>query len=124
LLLAASAGAALAQGTASKSAGSATAVPPAVSSTSAAAQDPGVNPSAAGTQPGDVRSGGVSASVKGGGEHGGSKNLSANTHPLAAAKANKQLRRHQRTEQAIQGQSTAPRTMGAQSTQNSGTAGR
>jgi hypothetical protein len=110
----------LAQGTASKNAGNTAAVPPAVSSTSSAAQDPGVNPSAAGTQSGDVRSGSVSESVKGGGEHGGSKNLSANTHPLAAAKANKQMRRRQQTEHAVQGQSIAPRTLGAQPTQSTG----
>jgi hypothetical protein len=119
-VLLAGAGAALAQqGSGRSAAGNAAATPPAISSASPAAQDPGVNPSAAGTQPGGDRSGGVAESAKGGGEHGGSKSLSANTHPFAALKANKQLRRRQQTEQILQGRTTPPRTAGSQVTQGS-----
>jgi hypothetical protein len=99
LFLAAGAGAALAQTPAK---GSTAAAAPEIPVTSPAAQDPGVNPSAAGTQVGNGPSSGVRQSVKGGAEHSGSKNLSANTHPLAAAKANRQLRKRQQTEQTLQ----------------------
>jgi hypothetical protein len=81
-----------------------TAAVPEISAASPAAQDPGVNPNAAGTAAGDIRSGRAPESVKGAGEHGGSKNLSANTHPLAAAKANRQLRRRHQTEQSLKRQ--------------------
>lgn len=77
--------------------------PPTIPSQSPAAHDPGVNPSAAGIQAGDVGStGGVRKSVKGGREHSGSQRLSANTHPFAAAKANHQRRWKQREQQVLQ----------------------
>jgi hypothetical protein len=101
MFLAGSAGLAGAQ-TQGKS--SAAAMPPEISAASPAAQDAGVNPSAAGTQSGDTRSAPVARSVKGGREHSGSKSLSANTHPLAALKANRQLRKRQRTEQSLRQQ--------------------
>ena len=105
LLLAGSIGAVLAQ---TPGKGNAAMGVPEISATSPAAQDPGVNPNAAGTVPGRNRSGPVAESVKRGGEHGGSKNLSANTHPLAAAKANRQLRQRQRTEESLQRQIGGP----------------
>lgn len=118
LVLTVGAGSVLAQ-TQSQAKGSNAAVPPAISSASSAAQDPGVNPSAAGAQAGDVPSGRVRESFQGAGEHSGSKGLSANTHPLAAAKANRKLRRRQRTEQILQGA-----TSGGQAQQGSVASGR
>jgi hypothetical protein len=96
-----SAGLALAQ---TQAAGSAQAVQtPSVRAASPAAQDPGVNPSAAGTQPGG-RSGPIPDSAKAGGEHSGSKNLTANDHPFAALKYNRVIRRRQGWQQSLQRQ--------------------
>jgi hypothetical protein len=57
------------------------------------AQNPRVNPSAAGTQTGSTSSAAPKRSVKGDGEYGGSKEINANTHPLAALKARKQMQK-------------------------------
>jgi hypothetical protein len=50
-------------------------------------QNPGVNPSAAGTQTGRTASG--TSALKKAEEQGGSKQINANTHPLTALKARK-----------------------------------
>lgn len=114
MLLAGGAGSVLAQTQASGDG------PPAISAASPAAQDPGVNPSAAGTQPGDIRTGRIPESAKDSGEHGGATDLSANTHPMGALKANKQLRRRQKTEQALQRVIHPSRTVGTSRQQGSG----
>ena len=72
-----------------------------IPSQSPAAHDPGINPSAAGIQAGDIGSAGVRESTKGGRDHSGSKNLTANDHPYAAAKANHDLRWRQRTQRIL-----------------------
>jgi hypothetical protein len=56
------------------------------------AQNPMINPNAAGTQTGRELSG----STVRNGEHSGSQQLNANTHPLKALKANRHLRKHSR----------------------------
>src|SRR5829696_2538655 len=61
---------------------------PTVSSSDPNLQNPTVNPSAAGTRTGRSASG--TSALKKAEEHGGSKEINANTHPLAALKARKQ----------------------------------
>jgi hypothetical protein len=57
--------------------------------------NPQLNPNAAGTQTGRERSGSTTRN----GEHGGSQSINANTHPLKALKANRQLRKQSRERQ-------------------------
>ena len=64
---------------------------PTISSTDPNLQNPAVNPSAAGTQRGRSASG--TSALKKTEEHGGSKEVNANTHPLTALKARKQLQK-------------------------------
>ena len=75
---------------------------PTVPAQSPAAHDPGINPSAAGIQAGDVGSAGLPLSTKGRHSHGGSKNLTANDHPFTAAKGNHTLRWRQRVQRELQ----------------------
>jgi hypothetical protein len=56
-----------------------------------------VNPSAAGTQRGTTGTTAPKPSVKDDAEHGGSKPMNANTHPLAALKAHKQMQKQGRS---------------------------
>lgn len=76
---------------------------PSVRAASPAAQDPGVNPAAAGTQSGG-RSGSLPQSVKSGGEHTGSKNITANDHPFLALKYNHLIRKQHARRQSLQQQ--------------------
>ena len=99
ILLLGSAGLALAQ---TQGSGRREAMPE-VRAASPAAQDPAVNPNAAGTQAGG-RSGALPQSVMGGGEHGGSKNLTANDHPFEALKYNRLIRKHQGWRRSLQRQ--------------------
>jgi hypothetical protein len=74
---------------------------PTIPAQSPAAHDPGVNPSAAGIQEGDVGSAGLPL-TKDERKHSGSKNLTANDHPYTAAKGNHTMRWRQRVQRELQ----------------------
>ena len=68
---------------------------PVTTSSHPSAQNPTINPSAAGTQNSPERYGSSNFQA----EHSGSQTMDANTHPLDAAKANREMRKRQRANQ-------------------------